>query len=76
MSDKLDYNPTTFNRHNVSSLRLLRDSKDIGDGWRQVSEILWRGIVPHMPPELIEKDDAHLRVRLSDRGKIVMDYLA
>lgn len=71
----LDCNPTTFNRHNINMLQLLRRSPDRGDGWRSVSDLLWPHTIEHLPPELIEKDEERKRVRLSERGKIIMDYI-
>jgi len=75
MDDKLDYNPTTFKRSQINALCLLRQSKDIGGGWRQVSEVLWR-LTDNMPDDLVEKDAEAHRVRFTERGKVIMDYLA
>lgn len=59
----------------VNFLKLIIRSTDRGDGWRQVSTLLWRLVHEFKPKELIEIDYDKLRVRLSERGKIVVEYL-
>lgn len=58
-------------------IALLMRSPDEGDGWRKCSAVIWRGIVPMYPDDLVEKrpsDDGGF-VRLTERGKVVADYL-
>lgn len=40
-----------------SFLRLVQRSKDIGDGWRQVSAVLWPLVIGFENKELIEVDE-------------------
>jgi len=58
-------------------LRLLMRSPDHGDGWRKVSGVLWLVVTPSMPDDLVEKQPSSDggRVRLTERGKAVCDYL-
>ncbi len=54
-------------------LGLIQRSADIGDGWRQVSDVLW----PHVqdaPGELVELDDIQKRIRLTSEGSAVLTY--
>lgn len=62
----------------ISFLRLLRRSKEVGDGWRNVSMGFWSLVEEFGQPELIEvkpSGDGGGRVRLTERGSIVVDYL-
>jgi uncharacterized protein (DUF736 family) len=73
MSD-LKYNPTVFSVRDIASFKLIQRSPDIGDGWRQVSDILW----PHfsdLRAELVERDQENKRLRFTARGLIIMDYI-
>ena len=59
-------------------IRLILRSPDVGDGWRNVSQILRSTITKGIAefPELYEtREMAGLQVRLSDRGNVVKDYL-
>lgn len=59
-------------------LRLLLRSPDRGDGWRLVSKMVWPLVQDFEHPELIEfiqDPDGTNRVRLTERGKIVADYV-
>lgn len=58
-----------------SMLRLIQRSPDIGEGWRQVSKLLWRLVVDQGHPELTELDAEHMRVRLTAEGETVMRYM-
>lgn len=60
----------------IDFLRLIQRSHDIGDGWRQMSETLWLFLVPRFEyKELLELNETERKVRLSERGKIVVEYL-
>lgn len=56
-------------------MQLILRSKDCGDGWRNVSELLWRLVEVFHHPELLEIDKPNMRIRLSERGKIIAEYL-
>jgi hypothetical protein len=58
-----------------SLLRLVARSPDIGDGWRQVSDVLWTHVQKWAHPGLTEIDEGLKRIRLSPDGLIVMRYL-
>jgi hypothetical protein len=64
-----------LSEHEISFIRLVLRSDDVGDGWRNVSNILWRLVRDFKPKELIEIDEPNSRVRLSERGQIVAEYL-
>jgi hypothetical protein len=56
-------------------IQLIIRSPDSGDGWRNVSKTLWPLVNGFSASELIEKDmDGH-RVRLSELGYKVAEYL-
>jgi len=55
-------------------LSLLLRSPDKGDGWRSVSNMLWPLVDGFGQKELIETRD-NAFVRLSEKGKIVMEYI-
>lgn len=61
-----------------SFLQLLMRLPDTGDGWRQVSEILWPLVARFSAPELLECDRQTQggRVRLSENGLLVTKYLS
>jgi hypothetical protein len=62
----------------ISFLALMRRSPDMGYGWRRVSSLLWRLVEEFEHRELIETEqctDGSGLVRLSDRGRIVEEYL-
>lgn len=56
-------------------LKLIERSPDIGGGWRQVSDALWRHVVEQAHPELTELDHETKRVRFTADGEVVMRYL-
>lgn len=64
---------------NVAIIKLIIRSKDVGDGWRNVSPILVSLITDFDDQTLLEtKSDAdgkNFMVRLSEKGKIVAPYL-
>lgn len=67
-----------FSDEDVSFIRLLQRSTDTGDGWRNVSTLLWRLVERFPHKELLETDlkiDGSGKVRLSERGRIVVEYL-
>lgn len=55
-------------------LRLIERSPDVGDGWRQVSSVLWRHVLDQAHPDLTELDRRNLRVRLNEKGRTVLEY--
>ena len=60
-------------------IKLLRRSKDVGDGWRKVSKKL-EGFVTRCVserPELFEtkQSDGQLLIRFSERGALLSDYV-
>ena len=59
-------------------IRLILRSPDVGDGWRNVSQVLRKVITEGIAefPELYEvREMAGMQIRLSDRGNVVKDYL-
>ena len=62
-------------KQNKELVRLIERSPDIGDGWRQCTEAIWPLVVERAPSELVELDPALFRIRFSERGLIVKDYL-
>lgn len=56
-------------------LDLIQRSPDIGDGWRQVSDGLWKHVVEQAHPDLTEIDATSKRARFTDEGLTVMRYL-
>lgn len=58
-------------------LALLLRSPDAGDGWREVSSWVWQVVEHFGRKELleVEKREDGGRIRLSERGKIVVDYI-
>ena len=65
---------------NVVFLKLLMRGKDIGDGWRNVSETLTPYALGEVKksPELFEVEQPEgekLRIRLTERGKILSEYV-
>lgn len=68
-------NQTKLTEQSKSLIRLILRSPDIGDGWRQCSSSVYQLIENFPHQELIEADANNLRVRLSERGQIVQEYL-
>lgn len=66
---------TNITDQQKSLLHLIVRTRDIGDGWRQVSETLWSVVSANAVPELVELDVELKRVRLSPEGTIVMRWL-
>lgn len=65
--------------NDLSFIRLIQRSDDRGDGWRSVSSLLWKLVDGFPHKELIEAErheDGTGRVRLSDKGNTVAEYLA
>jgi uncharacterized protein (DUF736 family) len=59
-------------------IKLLLRSPDVGDGWRNVSNILRKTIEAGIAsaPELYEtRELGGLQIRLSERGNVLKDYL-
>ena len=64
--------------HNIRFLQLMLRSPDVGEGWRNVSSVLWQLVDKFDRPELVEKErheDGSGRVRLTERGKVLVDYI-
>ena len=57
-------------------IHLILRSPDLGDGWRQVSSVAWPLIDRLQSDALIEKDEVNLRVRLTEKGDTVAEYVA
>ncbi len=59
-------------------LLLIRRSPDIGEGWCRVAPVLWKHVMTHSRPELVEREQDPAgggRVRLTERAAIVLEYL-
>lgn len=56
-------------------LNLINRSHDIGDGWRQSSDILWPHIKSVLPNELVEIREDEKQLRLTPEGLTVYKYL-
>ena len=62
----------------VNFIRVLLRSPDVDDGWRNVNNVLRKTIEAEIAkyPELYEtREMGGLQVRLSERGKVVADYV-
>lgn len=66
---------TELSQQDKNFLALILRSPNIGDGWRQVSKTLWPLVDMFGRQELIEINKDELRIRLSETGKIVIDYI-
>ena len=64
-----------ISERSTDALRLLLRSPRDADGWAQCSKPIMDQIVPLMPDDLVEKDEEAMRVRLTERGKVLADYL-
>jgi uncharacterized protein (DUF736 family) len=67
-----------FDEKHSPFIKLILRSPDVGDGWRNVSNVLRKVVTAGIAefPELYEtREMAELQVRLSERGNIVKDYL-
>lgn len=65
---RLDDRQTNF-------IKLILRSEDVGDGWRQCSDVLYEHFLSYLPEELVEWDHDQKRVRLTREGDIVARYL-
>lgn len=67
--------------YDLEFLKLLLRSKDVSDGWRNVSEMCKPIVLKFSKtrPELVEVRnhpvDGNFQVRLTDRGEILCDYI-
>ena len=69
---------SVLNEKHKPFIRLILRSPDVGDGWRNVSDVLRKTVLSGITefPELYEtREMTGLQVRLSERGNIVKDYL-
>ena len=68
----------TLSENQIIFLKLVLRSPDAGDGWRNVSRIVWNVIKEQAEslPELIEIDKEASRLRFTKEGEIVVRYLA
>lgn len=60
--------------NNVIFFRLIQRSKDLGDGWRQVSDVLWRYALEQHHEELTELDHENKRIRFTPEGEIIARF--
>jgi hypothetical protein len=58
----------------TSLLKLIQRSADIGDGWRQVNDLLWPSVLEYKDQDLIDLDHENKCVRVSAEGLIVLKY--
>ena len=58
----------------VAFLKLLLRSPDVGDGWRNVSAMIWPLVAAFPHPELIRMRNGN-QVKLSGRGLTLVDYI-
>lgn len=67
----------TLSENQTIFLKLVLRSPDVGDGWRNVSRVLWNLIEEQAEslPELIEIDKEAFRLRFTKEGEIVVRYL-
>jgi hypothetical protein len=65
--------PITENQKNM--LRLIERSPGNGEGWRKVSNPLWKLVLDLRHPELTEIDHENMRVRFTPERTTVMRYL-
>lgn len=63
----------------IDFIRLVMRSPDVGEGWRTVSKTLrkWAEDTVAKRPEIyeIKADGNTLMLRLSERGKVLADYV-
>ncbi|MBO9428098.1 hypothetical protein [Sulfitobacter sp. R18_1] len=64
--------------HNVQhAMRLCRKNQEL-DGWCKASKVVLENIIPEVPEDLMEREvfeSGAGRVRLTERGNVVADYL-
>ncbi len=63
-----------ISERDIEFLKLILRSEDQGEGWRNVSQILWPLVTAFPYPELIRMRNGN-QVKLSKRGLIIMDYI-
>jgi hypothetical protein len=68
-------NNTPITDNQKTMLRLIERSADTGDGWRLVSNPLWKHVLDQSHPDLTEIDHENKRVRFTPEGITVMKYL-
>lgn len=66
---------TELTRGEKDFIKLVLRSPDKGGGWRSVSKAVWGLVEPLNGSELFEVDAENQRVRLSEKGKVVAEYL-
>ena len=67
-----------YSRNLLDFMKLIMRSPDVGDGWRTITKNLWACIELHSRPELVESvqdETGGGRLRLTERGRIVFEYL-
>lgn len=58
-----------------SFLKLVERSPDRGEGWRQCTEATWPLVEKFSRTELVERDEEKRKIRLTARGRDVLEYL-
>jgi hypothetical protein len=61
------------NQNIKATLQLANRSPKDENGWSTVSETCWT-LVEDMPAELLEKDEANRKVRITESGHAVLTY--
>ena len=61
--------------NDLSFLKLLMRSPDLGDGWRKSSERVWPLVTGFSKQELVELDHDNKRVRLTPDGEVLTRYI-
>jgi len=56
-------------------LQLVLRSPDRGEGWRTCSQAAFDNLVMPMPDELFEKDAEQRRVRLTEKGNAIAEWM-
>jgi hypothetical protein len=56
-----------------TAIALYQRSPRDADGWATCSKVIMDNVMGAIPAELVEIDG--LRIRLSERGKIVVEYM-
>lgn len=64
-----------LSKQNRNIIRLIARSADIGEGWRQASFTTWPLLMAFPHAELIERDTENVRVRLTEKGRLILKYL-
>lgn len=66
---------TKLSDEQKSFFALILRSPDIGDGWRQSSDMLWPHIQKWAHPDLTELDEENKRIRFTPEGLLVLQYI-